>query len=90
MVRPAREAQAKERKRLGMNMQEIDEHLKSFFDSTTFSSLNELQKLSVASVLHEMHNSMKREIETPKPKNRGNAHSCDIPGCAVCDPCYGL
>ena len=22
----------------------------------------------------------------PPPK----AHSCDIPGCAVCDPCYGL
>lgn len=20
----------------------------------------------------------------------GPAHSCDIPGCAVCDPCYGL
>jgi len=21
---------------------------------------------------------------------RGPAHSCDIPGCAVCDPTYGL
>ena len=20
----------------------------------------------------------------------GQAHSCDIPGCAVCDPCHGL
>ena len=21
---------------------------------------------------------------------QGPAHSCDIPGCAVCDPCHGL
>ena len=29
------------------------------------------------------------EIGT-KPKNQGHAHSCDIPGCVVCDPCAGL
>ncbi len=73
-----------------MRDEEIDAQLKSFFDSTAFGSLNELQKLSVASVLHEMHKAMQRKIENSKPKPRGPAHSCDIPGCAVCDPCYGL
>lgn len=57
-----------------MNRRAIDDQFKSFFESTTFSSLNELQKLSVASVLHEMHKSMQREIEREKPKYE--AHSC--------------
>jgi len=70
--------------------EEIDDQIKSFFESTTFSSLNELQKLSVASVLYEMHKSMQRKTELCKPKNKDEAHSCDITGCAVCDPCYGL
>lgn len=30
------------------------------------------------------------EHGTPKPKNKGEVHSCDIPGCAVCDPCSEL
>lgn len=28
----------------------------------------------------------KHEYET----SQYEAHSCDIPGCAVCDPCHGL
>lgn len=33
---------------------------------------------------------LKAEVFSLTPKPRGPTHSCDIPGCAVCDPTYGL
>ena len=33
---------------------------------------------------------LRKEVERLTPPPRGPAHSCDIPGCAVCDPCHGL
>lgn len=71
-----------------MNMLEVDKTLKSFFESDVFTSLDDPQKLSVATVMRAMYEAMQREND--KPKNKGADHSCDIPGCAVCDPCYGL
>lgn len=71
-----------------MNMLEVDKTLKSFFESDVFTSLDDPQKLSVATVMRVMYEAMQRE--SGKLKNKGEAHSCDIPGCAVCDPCSGL
>jgi len=33
---------------------------------------------------------LENDIEKLKPSGKGSHHSCDIEGCAVCDPCYGL
>ena len=33
---------------------------------------------------------LQNDIEKLNPSGKGSYHSCDIEGCAVCDPCYGL
>jgi hypothetical protein len=33
---------------------------------------------------------LRAEVARLTPAPRGRTHSCDIPGCAVCDPCAGL
>ena len=51
-------------------MIEVDKTLKSFFESDVFTSLNEPQKLSVASVMHAMYEAMQRETDKRKTRAR--------------------
>ena len=69
-------------------MIEVDKTLKSFFESDVFTSLNEPQKLSVASVMHVMYETMRRKND--KPMIMGEERTCDPYWRAVHDQLSGL
>lgn len=49
---------------------------------SAFDELELHEQQAIAQHIVDLHNAAIRP--------RGQAHSCNIPGCAVCDPCHGL